>query len=152
MLEFKNIFLNFILYYLIRLYKMSSYCFMFIFIGALWSNLIPKIVQSLYGLYQFPMCALFFLLDTSFIHISNAFFLTGFLSELPFPTPPPIPSTLPLLTPHPPIPASWHWHSPTLGHRTYTEPRPSPPIDDGQGYPLSHIQLERRVPPCLLFG
>ena len=36
---------------------------------------------------------------------------------------------LPLL-PNPPTPTSWPWHSPILGHRTFTGPRASPPIDD----------------------
>ena len=37
-------------------------------------------------------------------------------------------STLALLT-SPPTPTSWTWHSPTLGHRTFTGPRASSPID-----------------------
>ena len=35
---------------------------------------------------------------------------------------------LPLLT-NLPTPASWPWHSPTLGHWAFTGPRASPPID-----------------------
>ena len=57
---------------------------------------------------------------------------------------------LPLLT-NPPTPTSWPWHSPTLGHRAFTGPRASPPIDDRLGHPLLHMQLEPWVPPCVFF-
>jgi hypothetical protein len=63
----------------------------------------------------------------------------------------PIPHPHPLLT-NPPTPASWPWHSPILGFRTFTGPRASPPIDDWLGHPLLHMQLEPQVPPCVLFG
>ena len=63
----------------------------------------------------------------------------------------PYPLPLPLL-PSPPTPTSWPWHSPTLGHRTFTGPRASPLIDVPQGYSLLHMHLEPRVPPCALFG
>jgi hypothetical protein len=43
------------------------------------------------------------------------------------------------------------WHAPILGHRTFTGPRASPPIDDRLGHPLLHIQLEPQVPPCVFF-
>jgi hypothetical protein len=33
----------------------------------------------------------------------------------------------------------WSWHSPTLGHRTFTGPRASPPLDYRLGHPLLHI-------------
>ena len=56
--------------------------------------------------------------------------------------PPEIPYPLPPLLPNPPTPASWPWHSPILGHRTFTGPRASPPIDDLLGHPLLHMQLE----------
>jgi hypothetical protein len=46
---------------------------------------------------------------------------------------------------------SQSWHSPILGHRTFTGPRASPPIDDRLGLPLLHIQLEPHVPPCDFF-
>jgi hypothetical protein len=58
---------------------------------------------------------------------------------------------LPLLT-NPPTPASWSWHSSTLVHRTFIGPRAFPPIDDWQGHPLLHMQLEPWVPPCVFFG
>jgi hypothetical protein len=60
------------------------------------------------------------------------------------------PLLLPLL-PNTPTPASCAWHSPILGHRTFTGPRASPPIDDRLGHPLLHMQLEPRVPPCVFF-
>jgi hypothetical protein len=46
-----------------------------------------------------------------------------------------IPSPFTLLT-NSPTPASWPWHSPILGHRTFTGPRASPPIDDQLGHLL----------------
>jgi hypothetical protein len=55
--------------------------------------------------------------------------------KIPCPLPPP-------LLPNLPTPASWPRHSPILGHRTFTGPRASPPIDDRLGHPLLHMQLE----------
>jgi hypothetical protein len=46
---------------------------------------------------------------------------------------------------------SWSWHSTMLGHRAFTRPRASSPIDDQLGQPLLHIQLEPQVPPCVFF-
>ena len=46
----------------------------------------------------------------------------------------------------------WPWHSPTLGHRTFTGSSASLPTDDQQGHSLLHMQLEPWVPPCVLFG
>jgi hypothetical protein len=74
------------------------------------------------------------LLDIFFIYISNVICFPGFLSEKN-----PISYLLSLLT-NPPIPASWPWHSHKLGHRAFTGPRASPPIDDQQSHPL--LQLE----------
>jgi hypothetical protein len=59
-------------------------------------------------------------------------------------------------TPHlilpPPIPlTSLPWHSPTLGHQAFTEPRASPSINNQQGQTLLHMRLETWVPPCVLF-
>jgi hypothetical protein len=81
-----------------------------------------------------------FLLDIFFIYISNVNPFPSFPSENPL-----IPSCL-LLLPNPPTPTSWPWHSPILGHRTFTEPRVSPPIDDRLGHPLLHMHLEPWVP------
>jgi hypothetical protein len=53
---------------------------------------------------------------------------------------------------HLPTPISLPLHSPSLGHKAFTEPRASPPIDALQGHPLLYIQLEPWVPPRLLFG
>jgi hypothetical protein len=55
----------------------------------------------------------------------------------------PIPS--PILHPNPPIPASWPWHSPVLGHIIFSRPRASLPIDDLLGHPLVHKQLETQA-------
>jgi hypothetical protein len=41
--------------------------------------------------------------------------------------------------------------SSTLGHRAFTGPRTSFPIDDWLGNPLPHMQMEPWVPPCVLF-
>jgi hypothetical protein len=67
------------------------------------------------------------------------------------PTPPHTPSLL-LLLPNPPTLTPLFWHSPTLGHRAFSRPRASPPIDAQQGHSLLHMQLEPWVPPCVLFG
>ena len=49
-------------------------------------------------------------------------------------SPPKIPYPLPCpLLPNRPTPASWPRRSPILGHRTFTGPRASPPIDRAQG-------------------
>ena len=67
-------------------------------------------------------------------------------------SPPKIP--YPLLPPPAPQPIHSHsqsWCSPTLGHRTFTRPRASSPIDDQVGHPLLHIKLESQVPPCVFF-
>jgi hypothetical protein len=66
--------------------------------------------------------------------------------------PPKIPYSLHL----PPAPQttkfhSWSWHFPILGHRAFTGPRASPPIDDLLGHPLRHIKLESQVPSCVFF-
>ena len=61
------------------------------------------------------------------------------------------PLLLPLLTDIP-TPTSWPWHSPTLGHKAFIEPRASLPVDDQLGHPLLLMQLEPWVPPCALFG
>ena len=63
----------------------------------------------------------------------------------------PISSPLPLLT-NPPTPTSWPWHSPILGHRTFTGPTASPPINDLLGHLVLHVQLEPWFPPCVFFG
>jgi hypothetical protein len=66
------------------------------------------------------------------------------------PKPPYLTHTL-LLPTHPPSPASQTWHSPTLGHRVFSGPRASLPIDVQQVHPLLHVQLEPWIPPCVLF-
>ena len=68
-------------------------------------------------------------------------------------TPLKIPYLLPLsLLNNPPTPDSWPWNFPILGHRTFTGPRASPPIDDQLDHPLLHMQLEPWVPPYVFFG
>ena len=62
-------------------------------------------------------------------------------SFLIFPLKIPIPSPLPLLH-NPPTLAFWSLHSPILGHRMFTGPKTSPPIDEQLDYPLLHMQLE----------
>ena len=46
---------------------------------------------------------------------------------------------------------SWFWHSLILGHRTFTGPTASPPIDKQLCHPLLHMQLELQVLPCVFF-
>jgi hypothetical protein len=53
---------------------------------------------------------------------------------------------------NPPTPDSWPWHYPTLGHKAFTRPNVSPPIDDQLGHHLLPMQLDPWVPPCVLFG
>jgi len=104
----------------------------------------------------------FFLSLVIFLSFFIEYFLIYILNFIPFPgfpsrnplshLPSPYfyegaPSPTPLL---PPI--SLPWHSPTLGHRAFTRPRASPPIDAQQGHPLLHMQLEPWLPPCVLFG
>jgi hypothetical protein len=83
--------------------------------------------------------------------------LSPFLDSPPK-TPYPIPYSFPLLLwwcfppTHSPTPTTPSWHSPTLGHQAFTEPRASPPIYVQQSYPLLHMRMESWVPPCVLFG
>jgi hypothetical protein len=77
-----------------------------------------------------------FFKDIFFIYISNVIPFPSLLSENPLPF-----SPLPLL-PNSLTSASWPWHSPILGHRTFTRLRASSPIDDQLGHPLLHMQLE----------
>jgi hypothetical protein len=65
--------------------------------------------------------------------------------KIPYPLPPP-PAHQPTHS------HSWSWHSPTLGHRAFTGPRASHPIDVRLSHPLLHLQLEPQVPPCVLYG
>jgi hypothetical protein len=62
---------------------------------------------------------------------------------------PPPPASMRVCT-HSPTPASLPSQSLTLGHRVFTGPRASSPIDARQGHPLLHIQLEPWISPCLL--
>jgi hypothetical protein len=63
------------------------------------------------------------------------------------------PQDHPHLLTNPPTPASWPWHSPILGPRTFIGPRASPPVCMYVcSNPLLHMQLETRVPPCVFFG
>jgi hypothetical protein len=80
------------------------------------------------------------LLDIFFIYILNVISFPRFPSKIPYPLPPPP-------APQPTHFHFWPWHSPILGHRTFTVPRASFSIDDRLGHPLLHMQLEPRVPP-----
>jgi hypothetical protein len=79
----------------------------------------------------------FFFKDVFFISILNAITFPSFSPKIPYP-----PAAL---LPNPPTPASSPWHSPVLGHRIFTRPRASPPIDGLVGHPLLHMQLETRA-------
>jgi hypothetical protein len=82
-----------------------------------------KLQASHLGKAQFSSLFFILLLDIFFIYISNNIFFPVFPSEnhLSYPL---------LLLINPPTPASWPWYSPILGHRTFTGPMASPPIDD----------------------
>jgi hypothetical protein len=101
---------------------------------------------SVYFFFSFLFFSFLFFSFLFFSFLSFSFFLSFFLfiryllylyfkcyplSWFPLWTPYP----LPLLT-HPPTPTSWPWHSPTLGYRSFTGLRTSPPIDDELGHPL----------------
>jgi hypothetical protein len=98
-----------------------------------------------------PSTALFFLLDIFFIYISNA---------ITFPGPPSLEisySTLHLpasmrVFPHPHTSSSPPSHSPTLGHRAFTGPRASSPIDEQQGHPLLHMPLKPLGPYMCMYS
>jgi hypothetical protein len=64
--------------------------------------------------------------------------------NIPYPVPPPP-------APQPTHSHSWSWHFPILGHRAFTGPKASPPIDDLPGHPVLHMQLEPQFPPCVFF-
>jgi hypothetical protein len=101
-------------------------------------------LQVLRGFVLFLFLCLF--LDIFFIYISHV---------IPFPGSPSKNSLPPFPSPCSPthsLPASWPWHSPTLGHQAFTGPRASPPIDAQQGHLLLHMQIETWVLPCVLFG
>jgi hypothetical protein len=53
----------------------------------------------------------------------------------------PLPS-LPTLLSNLPIPTSWPWYSPVLGHIIFARPRASHPSDGRLGHLLLHMQLE----------
>ena len=60
------------------------------------------------------------------IYISNVIPFPGFISENPHPIPDSSASMRAF--PYPPTPTSLPWHSPTLGHRTFTGPRALLPL------------------------
>jgi hypothetical protein len=66
------------------------------------------------------------------------------------------PLKIPYAFPPPPAPQLTHshsqsWHSPTLGHNTFTGPKASPPVDDRLGHHQLDIQLEPHIPPRVFF-
>jgi hypothetical protein len=70
-----------------------------------------------FSFYEMPPVFLrHFLLDIFFIYISNA------IPKATYTHPP-------ALLPNSPIPTSWPWHSPVVGHMIFAIPRASPPID-----------------------
>jgi hypothetical protein len=87
-----------------------------------------------------------------FFRFFNLHFKCYPLSSFPLQKlPPPMPSTLPLLS-NLPTPASWPWYSPILGHWAFTGARNSHSIVDQLSFPLLHVQLEPWVSTCVLFG
>ena len=65
-------------------------------------------------------------------------------------SPPKIPYSLPYCSPTHPLPFL-ALKFPYTGHRTFTGPRASLPLDDRLGHLLLHMQLEPPVPPCVFF-
>jgi hypothetical protein len=61
-----------------------------------------------------------------------------------------------LFSPSPPLlpnittPATWSWNSPILGHRTYTGPSASPPIDNRLGHPVTNAARAMSPTMCSL--
>ena len=98
-----------------------------------------------WSLYRESIIIFFTFLDIFFIYISNVTLFPSFSSKNPLSFPP-LPSA-----PQPTRSPSWPWHSPILGHRTFTGSKASSPIDDQLGHPLLHIQLEPQVPPSVFF-
>jgi hypothetical protein len=93
----------------------------------------------------FPLCKILsFFVDLAYLFIFIRYFI--YISNVsPFPSSPPPAQKSPILSPLPllpntPTPASWPRQSPISGHRTFTEPRASPPIDNPLGHPLLHMQ------------
>jgi hypothetical protein len=62
-----------------------------------------------------------YLLDIFFIYILNVISFPNFSQKIPYIFPPPS-------APQPTYSHSWPWHSPILGHRTFTGPRASLPL------------------------
>ena len=91
-----------------------------------------------------PFCWIFSLFT---FKILSAFLVIPLKITLPYPLTHPLPLLTNLLNP-----TFWPWHSPTLGHRTFTGQRASPPIDIWLGHPLWHMHLKPWVPPCVLIG
>jgi hypothetical protein len=87
--------------------------------------------------------SIIFLLDIFFIYISNIIHFSSFSSENPLSPPP---HTAPYPTPSSFLTLAFPYN----GHRTFTGPRTSTPIDDKLGHPLLHMQLEPWVPPFVL--
>ena len=77
--------------------------------------------------------------NRNFIYFYLIFSLFIFQMLSPFLVSPyPLPKPLQTNTP---TPTSRPWYSPTLGHRAFTGPKASPPIDDRLGHTLLHMQL-----------
>jgi hypothetical protein len=124
-------------------YCVSMCLFKFLLV---WRSL--KMLQFFFLTCILHLCYLFilsyFLLNIFFIYILNVIPFLSFPSENPLsPPPPPAPQHT--------HSHSWSWHFPILGHRTFTGPRASPPIDGRLGHLLLHIWLEPQVPPCIFF-
>jgi hypothetical protein len=101
---------------------------------------------------SYPMKLALSVLFFKFLKLDIFLFTFQMLSPfLVSPLKTPIPSSVSLFT-NPLTLASWLWHYLILGHRNFTGPRASPPIDDQLGHPLLHMQLEPQVPPCVFFG
>jgi hypothetical protein len=90
-------------------------------------------------------------LDIFFIYISNVIPFPGFPSKdlLPHVLPPP-PAHQPIHSCFLALTFSYTYMG--QGHKAFTGPRDSPPIDVQLGHPQLHMQLEPWIPPCVLLG
>ena len=121
------------------------------------SNIFHLLMKTMLVSIIWPSFFFFFLLVLFFsfffyifIYISTVNTFQGLPSGTPYPIPTPLPLHNPPTYSH--LPAFPHWHSPTLGNQTPSDPRATHTTDVQQGHPLPHMWPEPWVPQCVLFG
>ena len=95
-----------------------------------------------------------FKINIPFFYISNDIPLPGYPPHHSFPHPASPSSTFgsKRVLPRPPSYCTMLQHPPTLGHKTSSGPRTSPPIDVREGHPLLHMYLEPYILPSTLLS